>query len=139
MARNGSRMVASPRESLQMNPTMVPERLRPVPWPKTQQKRAETSKSADPDRRSRVRLLRTCSRRWCPCSNRTPPSVLDIHGLPEASHCCKGAQSPALHQWPKSSTKVLCIVVWNLHRLPAQCKATKEELDCWRKVPPKLA
>ena len=42
MVRNGSRMVASPRESTQMNPTAISERLGPVTRTKTCTKRTET-------------------------------------------------------------------------------------------------
>ena len=42
MTRNGFRTVARPRESTQMNPTAISERLGPVPRPKTCQKRYET-------------------------------------------------------------------------------------------------
>ena len=42
----------------QMNPTVVPKRLGPVPRPKTLPKWAETPKSACPGGGSQVRLLR---------------------------------------------------------------------------------
>ena len=54
MLRNGSRMVARPQESTQMNPTVVPKRLGPVPRPQTHQKWPETPKSACPGGGSRV-------------------------------------------------------------------------------------
>ena len=59
-ARNGSRTVARPRESTQMNPTAISERLGPVPRPKTHQKRAETVNLPVPGRGPQVRLHRTC-------------------------------------------------------------------------------